>query len=53
MSTTPLQVVSKPEDIADVALFLMSGASRHITGEVLRIDGGLHLGSSPQAGLRR
>jgi NAD(P)-dependent dehydrogenase (short-subunit alcohol dehydrogenase family) len=53
MSTTPLQVVSKPEDIAEVALFLMSGASRHITGEVLRIDGGLHLGSSPQAGLRR
>jgi NAD(P)-dependent dehydrogenase (short-subunit alcohol dehydrogenase family) len=53
MSTAPLQVASKPEDVADVALFLMSDASRHITGEVLRIDAGLHLGSSPQTGLRR
>jgi NAD(P)-dependent dehydrogenase (short-subunit alcohol dehydrogenase family) len=53
MSTTPLQVASKPEDIAEVALFLMSDASRHITGEILRIDAGLHLGASPQAALRR
>jgi 3-oxoacyl-[acyl-carrier protein] reductase len=53
MSITPLQVASKPEDIADAALFLMSDASRHITGEILTIDAGLHLGSSPQAALRR
>jgi 3-oxoacyl-[acyl-carrier protein] reductase len=53
MSVTPLQVASKPDDIADAALFLMSDASRHITGETLMIDGGLHLGASPQAALRR
>ena len=53
MSITPLKVASKPEDIAEAALFLMSDASRHITGETLLIDAGLHLGSSPQASLRR
>jgi 3-oxoacyl-[acyl-carrier protein] reductase len=53
MSVTPLQVASKPEDIAEAALFLMSDASRHITGETLMIDAGLHLGASPQGALRR
>ena len=48
-STTPLRVASKPEDIADAALFLISDASRHVTGETLLIDAGLHLGTSPQA----
>ena len=48
-SRTPLRVASKPEDIADAALFLISDASRHVTGETLLIDAGLHLGSSPQA----
>ena len=33
-ATTPLQVVSTPEDIADAALFLISDASRRITGEI-------------------
>jgi NAD(P)-dependent dehydrogenase (short-subunit alcohol dehydrogenase family) len=50
---TPLKVASKPEDIAGAALFFMSDASRHITGETLIIDAGLHLGSSPQSGMRR
>jgi NAD(P)-dependent dehydrogenase (short-subunit alcohol dehydrogenase family) len=48
-NTTPLRVASKPEDVADAALFLISDASRHITGEALLIDGGMHLGASPQA----
>ncbi len=49
--TTPLQVVSSPEDIAEAALFFGSRAARHITGETLLIDGGLHLGSvRPAAG---
>jgi NAD(P)-dependent dehydrogenase (short-subunit alcohol dehydrogenase family) len=43
-STTPLRAASKPEDIADAALFLISDASRHITGETLLIDAGMHLG---------
>jgi NAD(P)-dependent dehydrogenase (short-subunit alcohol dehydrogenase family) len=45
---TPLKAASKPEDIADAALFLMSDAARHITGEILLVDAGLHLGSTPQ-----
>ncbi len=49
-SMTPLKVASKPEDIADAALFLISDASRHVTGETLLIDAGLHLGSTtPQS----
>ncbi len=48
-STTPLRVAAKPEDIADAALFLISDASRHITGETLLIDAGMHLGATPQA----
>src|SRR5262245_16557588 len=53
IDTTPLKAASKPEDVAEVALFLISDAARHITGEFLRIDAGLHLGSTPQSGLRR
>jgi 3-oxoacyl-[acyl-carrier protein] reductase len=41
---TPLQAASSPEDIADAGLFFLSDASRHITGETLLVDAGLHLG---------
>jgi 3-oxoacyl-[acyl-carrier protein] reductase len=44
---SPLKVASKAEDIADPALFLLSDHSRHITGETLLIDAGMHLGFSP------
>lgn len=40
---TPLKAASQPEDIADSALFLGSRAARHITGETLLVDAGLHL----------
>ena len=53
IDTTPLKAASKPEDIADAGLFLISDAARHITGETLMVDAGLHLGSPPQSGLRR
>jgi len=46
-ATTPLQAASKPEDVAETALFLISDASRHMTGETLMIDAGLHLGFAP------
>lgn len=46
-NTTPLQTAGKPEDIADAALFLISDAARHITGEVMMVDAGLHLGFAP------
>jgi 3-oxoacyl-[acyl-carrier protein] reductase len=53
IDTTPLKAASKPDDIADAGLFLISDAARHITGETLMVDAGLHLGSPPQSGLRR
>ena len=45
--SVPLQVAAKPEDIADAALFFISDAARHVTGETLLIDGGAHLGMAP------
>jgi NAD(P)-dependent dehydrogenase (short-subunit alcohol dehydrogenase family) len=44
---TPLKAASMPEDIADAGLFFLSDASRHVTGETLLVDAGLHLGFSP------
>jgi len=41
---TPLQAGSSAEDMADAGLFFMSNASRHVTGETLLVDAGLHLG---------
>ena len=49
VASTPLQVASNAEDIADAALFLMSDASRRITGETLLADAGLHLGPPSSA----
>lgn len=40
---TPLGVASGPDDIADAALFFLSDAARHVTGELLMVDAGLHL----------
>jgi len=36
----PLGRVAEPQDIADVALFLASDASRYITGQIIIVDGG-------------
>ena len=41
---TPLQAASTAEDIADAGLFFLSDAARHVTGETLLVDAGLHLG---------
>lgn len=43
-SMTPLAAASGPDDIADSALFFLSDASRHVTGELLIVDAGMHLG---------
>ena len=42
-ATTPLKAYSTPEDIAGSALFLGSPAARHVTGETLLVDAGMHL----------
>ena len=36
-----LKRVGKPEDIADTAVFLLSDLSSYITGQVIRVDGGM------------
>ena len=43
-AATPLAAASGPDDIADSALFFLCDASRHVTGELLLVDAGLHLG---------
>ncbi len=41
MNMIPLKRQGLPEDIANVALFLASDLSSYVTGEVIRVDGGL------------
>jgi 3-oxoacyl-[acyl-carrier protein] reductase len=43
VARTVLGRLARPEDVADVVLFLCSTKARHITGEVIRVDGGQHL----------
>jgi NAD(P)-dependent dehydrogenase (short-subunit alcohol dehydrogenase family) len=36
----PLGAMATPDEIADVAVFLSSDLSRHITGQTLQVNGG-------------
>ncbi len=47
---TPLKAASSPDDVADAALFFISDAARHVTGEMLLVDAGTHLGYAPLVG---
>ena len=42
-SSIPVGRVATPDEIADVALFLLSPASRYMTGSAVVVDGGLSL----------
>lgn len=41
METIPLKRYGNPEDVAKLALFLASGLSDYITGQVINVDGGM------------
>lgn len=44
LSRTPMGRLGKPEEVADAALFLVSGSAAFITGVVLPVDGGNSIG---------
>ena len=41
MELIPLGKMGKPQDVADLALFLASKSSDYITGQVIQVDGGM------------
>ena len=43
LANTPLQAMGEAEDVANTALFLASDMSKFVTGQVIRVDGGLNL----------
>jgi 3-oxoacyl-[acyl-carrier protein] reductase len=43
LSMQALKRVAQPDDIADAVAFLASDASRWVTGDTLRVDGGSKL----------
>ncbi len=40
---TQLGRIATPEDIANVVVFLCTDKSRHVTGEVIKVDGGQYI----------
>jgi NAD(P)-dependent dehydrogenase (short-subunit alcohol dehydrogenase family) len=46
-ASVPLKEASTAQDIAGAAVFLASPDSRHVTGETLLVDAGMHLGYAP------
>jgi len=40
MSRTPMKRLGEPEEIADVAAFLLSDAASYMTGQIVYVDGG-------------
>jgi 3-oxoacyl-[acyl-carrier protein] reductase len=49
----PLKLASSPEDIAGLVCFLASPQSGSMTGELVRIDAGMHLGDAKVVTARR
>jgi 3-oxoacyl-[acyl-carrier protein] reductase len=43
LKSIPLNLLGQPKDVADACAFLASPASDYITGQVLIVDGGMHM----------
>jgi len=39
----PLGTLGEPEDVAELALFLAGDSAKYITGEVIKVDGGMYV----------
>ena len=42
-ASVPLARIGSPEEVAHLAVFLLSDKAAYITGEVIKIDGGLYI----------
>ncbi len=42
--SVPLRRIGKPEDVADVIVFLASEKSRYVTGAIINVNGGVFMG---------
>ena len=51
IENTPMDDVGEPEDIADLARFLVGAESRWITGQIINVDGGHSLRRGPDFGV--
>ncbi len=43
IKTIPLRRSGGPEDVANIAIFLASNLSTYVTGQVISVDGGMHM----------
>ena len=45
IADVPLHEIGLPEDIAEAALYLAAESGRYVTGHVLNVNGGVHIGA--------